>query len=269
MRATTRRPHGPRQSGQASGHADAPSVIDNVKLIRDLDLSKKLSARAIRARTREMAGQACQAVAAQALRRAFADPRVRRRRRRRQGRRDPPRHRRARRAPIRDGPDRRADRRRARAPVPVALLAPDPAARRHHDLRSHRGTGACWSSASRAICARRRLDARLRRDQPVRGATDRRAAPSSSSSGCRSARPSSCGASRRARTRRSSASRSRPTTGATARSGTHYEHRGRATWSIAPAPSSRRGRWSKPRTSTTRGSRSCKTIVKRRERGVR
>ena len=38
--------------------ADAPSVIDNVKLIRDLDLSKKLLRASDTAHAREVAGRA-------------------------------------------------------------------------------------------------------------------------------------------------------------------------------------------------------------------
>ena len=47
----------------------------------------------------------------------------------------------------------------------------------------------------------------------------------------------------------------RRTTGATGRSGTPTK-RPSATWSIARAPRSRRGRWSRPKTSALRGSRS-------------
>ena len=54
--------------------------------------------------------------------------------------------------------------------------------------------------------------------------------------------------------RASSASRSPRRTGATARSGTPTT-RPSATWSTAPAPGSRRGRWSRPTTRTTPGSR--------------
>ncbi len=208
---------------------------------------------AIPARSREVPGQARAAHAAQALRRAVADPRVRRRRRRGQGRRHSPRHRGARRAAIRDRAGRRAHRRRARAPVPVAILAAGAAVRRHHDLRPLVVRPRA-GRARRGLLHRRRLDARLRRDQPVRGAADRRRRRRSSSSGCRSARQSSCDGSARARRSRSSTSRSRPTTGATARSGTPT-NRPSATWSIARARRSRRGRWSRPRTRTTRGSR--------------
>ena len=186
----------------------APSVIDNVRLIRELDLSKTLPAQAIPARPREVPGPARAAHAAQALRRAIADPRFRRRRRGGQGRRDSSRHRGARRASIRDGAGRRAHRRRARAPVPVAILAARAAVRRNHDLRPV-VVRARAGRARRRLLHRRRLDARLRRDQPVRGAADRRRRASSSSSGCRSARRSSCAGSARARRSRSSSSRSR------------------------------------------------------------
>jgi hypothetical protein len=117
------------------------------KLIRDLDLSKKLSAQAYPAQLENGRG----ALARLSRHKASPAPagrRVRRRRCRRQGRRDTPRHRRPRCAPIRDGPDRGADRRGASTPVPVALLAKDSAARRHHVVRSDPGTGAYWSSAS-------------------------------------------------------------------------------------------------------------------------
>ena len=78
------------------------------------------------------------------------DPGVRRLGRRGQGRRDPPHHGGARRARLPGDPDRRADRRGARASLPVAVLAASAARRPRHDLRSHPGTAACWSSASRA-----------------------------------------------------------------------------------------------------------------------
>ena len=113
----------------------APAVIDNVKLIRDLDLTQKVSPKAIRARRRALPGQAREADAQQAVRRPFAGPGLRGRRRRRQRRRDSPGHRGAGRAAIRDRADRRAHRRRARASLPVALLAPRSAAGRHRHLR--------------------------------------------------------------------------------------------------------------------------------------
>ena len=81
------------------------------------------------------------------------------------------------------------------------------------------GTGACWSSASRGS-ARRRLDARLRRDQRVRGAADRRRRDRRQVLAADQQGGAAAGASRSARRRRSSASRSRPRTGATARNGT-------------------------------------------------
>ena len=40
------------------------------------------------------------------------------------------------------------------------------------------------------------------------------------------------------------------------------------TWSTARRPNSRRGRWSRPRTSTSRASRSLKTIVRQLERAL-
>ena len=70
--------------------------------------------------------------------------------RRRQGRRHPPHHPGAGRALLSRHPGRRADRRGARAALPVALLAPHPAARARRPSSTARGTAACWSSASRA-----------------------------------------------------------------------------------------------------------------------
>lgn len=66
--------------------------------------------------------------------------------------------------------------------------------------------------------------------------------------GCRSARPSNCGDSRRAKRPPSNVSRSRRTIGATASSGRPMKGRW-PTWSTAPAPSSRPGHWSRPKTS--------------------
>ena len=97
---------------------------------------------------------------------------VRGQRRGRQGRRHPPRHRGARRALLPRHADRRADRRGARAALPVALLAPPPAARPHRDLRPLLVRPRA-GRAGRGLRARGRLDARLRRDQRLRGAARR------------------------------------------------------------------------------------------------
>ena len=148
---------------------------------------------------------------------------------------------------------RGADRRGARAALPVALLAPCSAQGPHRDLRSL----LVWPRAGRAgrgVLLGHRLDAGLRGNQRFRGGGLSATASSWRSSGCRSARTSNTGASRSGRRPRSSASRSRPRTGATVRSGTSTRTR-YATWWTAPAPSTRRGRWSRRTTSTTRGSR--------------
>ena len=92
---------GAKPAPRDRGRAPAPSVIDNVALIRDLDLTQEARRRGVRARAREVAGQARAADAAQALPRPLADPGLRRLRRRRQGRRDPARRRRARCAAVR------------------------------------------------------------------------------------------------------------------------------------------------------------------------
>ena len=177
--------------------------------------------------------------------------------RRRQGRRDPARHRRARRAPVRD---------RARSPRRPTRSARIPTCgdsggrcRRAAASRSStaRGTAACWSSASRAICARRRLDARLRRDQPVRGAARRRRRRRRASSGCRSARPSSCARFRaREKTAVQALQDHAATTGATARSGTPTSRRSRdmvdrtrteiAPWTLVEAEDKRYARRQDP-----------------------
>ena len=97
---------------------------------------------------------------------------------------------RARRAPVHDHPGRRADRRGARAALPLALLAPLPA----------RGGIAIFDRtlvrpragrARRGLLRGRRLDARLRRDQRLRGAAGEAGVDRRASSGCRSARKSS------------------------------------------------------------------------------
>jgi polyphosphate:AMP phosphotransferase len=98
-----------------------------------------------------------------------------------------------------------------------------------------------------------RLDARLQRDQRIRGAARRGTTWSSSNSGCRSPRRSNWRASRRASRRPSSSSRSRTRTGATANNG-RPTNRPSATWSTAPALKSPPGRWSRPMTSATRAS---------------
>ncbi len=128
---------GERSPRRAPSSPPAPSVIGNVALIRDLDLTQKLAEKTYERELAKWQAKARAAHAAQAVSRALAGPRVRRRRRRRQGRRHPARHGGARRAAVRHRPDRRADRGGARAPVPVAILAARPAARRHHDLRPH------------------------------------------------------------------------------------------------------------------------------------
>ena len=111
-----------------------------------------------------------------------------------------------------------AERRGARPAVSVAVLAALARPRPHHDLRPvlvRPGAGRARRGARAAPptgCA-----------PTARSTTSRSsccgAGRSSRSSGCRSARRSSSGAFARASRRRSSASRSRPRTGATARSG--------------------------------------------------
>ena len=145
--------------------------------------------------------------------------RLRGHRRGRQGRRHPPRHRRARRPAVPHHPRRRPHRGGARPALPLALLAPHPPPRHAHHLRPllvrPRAGG-----AGRGLLLRARLDARLHRDQRLRGAARQEPHRRSSSSGSRSARRSSSAASRSARRPRSSASRSPPRTGATATNGT-------------------------------------------------
>ena len=80
------------------------------------------------------------------------------------------------------------------------------------------GTAACWSNASRALARNSIGGARTMRSTSSKSSS-LKAVRCCASSGCRSARRSSCGGSRRARKRRSSVSRSRPTTGAIARNG--------------------------------------------------
>ena len=209
----------------------APAVVDNVKLIRDLDLDAEDRRPNLRTRARAAAGPAREAHATQALRAALAGAGVRGYRRRRQGRRDPARRGGARSAAIHDRARRRADRRGEGASLPLAVLAPGAATGRHHDLRPllvrPRAGRAC-----RGLLRGGGLDARVRGDQPLRGAPRPRRHRRRASSGCRSARPSSSPASARGRRFRSSGSRSRPTTGATASAGPTTSARSR-TWSTA------------------------------------
>ena len=234
----------------------APSVIDNVALIRDLDLSRGASTSKHYARELpKVCRDGSPADAAQALPAALAGARLRRLGRGRQGRRDPARHRRARRAPVRSHPDRRADRGGARAALPVALLASRPAARRHHDLRSLVVRPRA-GRARRRLLQRSGLDARVRRDQ--------RASRSSSS---RRRRRSSCKfwlqiskdeQLRRFKARAKTAFKRFKITArglAQPREVERLRAAPSATWSTAPAPRSRRGRWSRPRTNATPASR--------------
>ena len=244
----------PRRGARAP--PTSPAVIDNLKLIRSLDLTKKLSHERLRdrrSRNFRASSPSCRATSAsrdhslvlvfEGIDAAGKGGAIRR---------------------VTGALD-------ARQYVTVPIAAPTeeeraqpylwrfwrnvPPQGRHHDLRSLLVRPRA-GRARRGLLPRRRLDARLRRDQRLRGAARASRARSSSSSGCRSARKSSCGASRSARQTPSSASRSRRTTGATARSGTTTSSRS-ATWSTARAPRSRRGRWSRRTTSTSRASRSC------------
>ena len=119
--------------------------------------------------------------------------------RRRQGRRHPPHHPGHRRPPVPHHPHRRALRGGAGAALPLAVLAQPAAPGPVRHLRPQLvrpGAG----GAGGGLLRRGGLDARLRRDQRLRGADRATAAASSSSSGSASARRSSCGASRSART---------------------------------------------------------------------
>ncbi len=189
--------------------------------------------------------------AIQGLRQALAGPGLRRLGCGGQGRDDPPRHGGAGRARVPDRAGGGPHRGGARPALPVAVLAAHAGTPGHRDLRPH-VVRARAGRARRGLLRRGRLDARLRRDQRVRGAARRRRRASSASSGCRSARTSSCAASRRARRSASSASRSPRRTGATATSGRPTSRRW-PTWSTVPRPASPHGRWSRPTTSTSRG----------------
>ncbi len=199
---------GQQAAAARRGGAPAPSVIGNVAIIRRLDLTQRIDRRRrTSAGWRKHQARLAALTRAPALSRARAGARVRGLRRRRQGRRDPPRHGRARCAAIPDRAGRGAHRGGARAAVPVAVLAARAGEGRHHDLRSH-------VVRPRAGRARRGFLPRMPTGcAPTTRSTSSRSswstpASSCASSGCRSARPSSCGASRRARRRRSSSSRS-------------------------------------------------------------
>ena len=117
---------------------------------RSLDMTQTLSPRE-GGRADSSAAGAAQPAAAQGARSGrLDDPGVRGLGRRRQGRRDPPGDGGARCARLPGHPDRRADRRGARAALPLAILAPPVARRAASRSSTAAGTGACWSSASRA-----------------------------------------------------------------------------------------------------------------------
>jgi polyphosphate kinase 2 (PPK2 family) len=149
----------------------APSAIDNVKLIRDLDLSKKLSARAYPAQLEKWQGALARlsrhkrfaerslVVAFEGVDAAGKGGAIRRGHRALDARQYVT-------VPI------AADRRGADTPVPVAL-AKDSAARRHHAVRSIL-VRARTGRARRAPQCARRMAARVCRDQPVRGPIDAR-----------------------------------------------------------------------------------------------
>ena len=180
-----------------------------------------LDKRALRARAAEAPGRVEPAAAPRAACGGVDDPRVRRRGRRRQGRRDPPHHGGARRARLaRSSRSPRRPTRSARSTTCGGSggICRAPAASRSSIAA---GTAACSSSASRGFATRGRVDARAyaeinQFEEPAGRPRHRpgevldphhqgRAAPPLQ--GPRGARTSSAG-------------RSPPTTGATARSGT-------------------------------------------------
>ena len=105
------------------------------------------------------------------------------------------------------------------------------------------------------FCTGRRLAARLRRDQRVRGAARPARRRSSSSSGCRSARTSSWRASRRARRRRYKQLQDHRRGLAQPREVGRLRAGGRRHGRPHQHRATRRGRWSRRTTSATRGSR--------------
>ena len=219
--AATPRAHdgaGPAGRGR---RAPAPSVIDNVKLIRDLDLAQTLDDRALRARARASARRGSPKLTRD---KRFARARAGRW---------------CSRAPTPPARAARSGASPARSTRGSTLIVPDRARRptrsgrtptcggsgatsrrgRHHDLRPHLVRPRA-GRARRGLLLGRRLDARLRRDQPASRSSSSDAGVivvqvlAADQQGRAAAR-----ASRRASRRRSSASRSRRRTGATARSG--------------------------------------------------
>ena len=198
--------------------------VDNVTAPARLDLSQKLD-EGLSEAAREASRSASPSSRATRSSRALDGGRLRGHGRGRQGRRDPPRHGRPRRAPVPRRPRRGADRRGARAALPVALLAPRCRGTGASRSSTAPGTAACWSSASRASaptptgCAPTR-EINDFEEQLVRGGTivvqvlaaDQPGGAAAALQGAREDRASS-------------ASRSPTKTGATARSGTPTSRR--------------------------------------------
>ena len=169
----------------------APSVVDNVKLIRELDLDKTVTDKEYDRGNGEYQRRLAQAVARQALRRARARARVRGRRRSRQGWRDPARVGCARCAPVHDRS--RSRRRPTRSACIPTSGASGAIFRRAAASRSSTaaGTAGCWWSACRdSVRSRSTGPALTTRSINSRSSWCGRVS-SSSSSGCRSARKSS------------------------------------------------------------------------------
>ena len=144
-----------RQARAASRRRPRPPLATTTSADPRLDLSlKTLPAKKYRDALERVPGPDRHAVAPQGLRRPLAGAGLRGQRRRRQGRRDPPRHRRARRAPV---PGRCRSRRPPRRSAPSPTCGASGASCRAtatSPSSTAPGTAACWSSASRASAAR-------------------------------------------------------------------------------------------------------------------
>ena len=129
----------PRRQSQAANRPPGrtPRVsAAGPTILSQLDMSKQLEKRTFERELLKYQGELNRLQRRADTWSGVDDSRVRRCGRRGQGRRDPARDGRARRARLPGHPDRRADRRRARASLPVAVLAASAARRPGDDLRS-------------------------------------------------------------------------------------------------------------------------------------
>ena len=127
-----------------------PPSIDGRTVLSELNLERSVPKKSYAAELEKWQGRLARLTRKKSFREAVAGGGVRGAGRRRQGRRHPARHAGPRRPLLPWHPDRGTDRGGARAALPVALLAPPAGAAARSRSSTAPGTGACWSSGSRA-----------------------------------------------------------------------------------------------------------------------